>query len=496
MPVMEELEDQVVEIETEDERPKHSPPATPLREKKEKFREVLGEQRNKINTLKEEVDEKEKEVEKLKADKLTGDKAASDLAKKLQAEIKNLKNGIHDGEVALSESKAKERDATSQYTETLNECGRLKAANTDLLNKILAAETEISNLRKQNTGDPPEVVEKMKKKLEEKTCDLQNLEKFHSDTAAELNKLKKENTVLQNQCRENKEKLQQEITEARKGNMTLKATKKELESANQLIEVLRKSANQPAQNEESAHEKKPPKENRQELYEKICLFELKEKGLCSKQGRCKFEHTFDNNFRSNEGFLKEVIKLRSEKMNFCAIELVSKGECDPEECSFNHNIQTSVFWKERRKDNPIIERTIKSICFHEFSGKGSCPHGSRCHFDHKFPETLRNDPKVREEIDAEKERKRPLCINEYNKKGSCRKKNMCKFSHIITQEQLENKALQEKMREKFSVLTGKAPVPRKEIKSDNNALMQVLNRIDTLQNEVLQLKSQVQQQYP
>ena len=213
--------------------------------------------------------------------------------------------------------------------------------------------------------------------------------------------------------------------------MTIQANKKELESANQLIQVLKNKAERKnisrinedsdesrgCEDEEKVNSDKKnhkqidsPIGKKMESHENICLFELREKGRCNRE-KCRFTHDFDDNLRNDNKFIMAVITKHSEKMNFCAVELVSKGECDPNECRFNHDIKLSKIWKDRNANNGESSQSSKPICFKEFSEKQSCPYDDECHFDHKFPDSLRHDPKVASRIKEEREKKASKCVN-------------------------------------------------------------------------------------
>ena len=192
-----------------------------------------------------------------------------------------------------------------------------------------------------------------------------------------------------------------------------------------------------------------------------------------------------------------VITKHSEKMNFCAVELVSKGECDPNECRFNHDIKLSIIWKDRNANNGESSQSSKPICFKEFSEKQSCPYGDECHFDHKFPDALRQDPKVASRIKEEREKKASKCVNEYHEKGSCKiGEKLCRFSHNITQDELDDPSMQLKMRTKLEMMKKKTAVVHQQQNNKesqrckSNTLIEMAKQMAELQKTVEQIQMQ------
>ena len=195
---------------------------------------------------------------------------------------------------------------------------------------------------------------------------------------------------------------------------------------------------------------------------KVCLFELREKDLCRRKGKCKFLHDFPEKLRSNTQFLKDAITVHSERMGFCAVELVCKGECSPETCTFNHNKNESKLNVARKlkrkssKESKDQQENYENICYKELREQGSCPHGTQCHFNHKFPEDLRSNVEFTIKVLEQQEKKTTKCYNEFIKKGSCKKGRACKHNHDISEELREDPQMQAKMKKIYETMVGRS----------------------------------------
>ena len=74
-----------------------------------------------------------------------------------------------------------------------------------------------------------------------------------------------------------------------------------------------------------------------------------------------------------------------------------QGYCNRTTCSLDHNID-------------FVKLNTVGFCFHEFFKKGSCRHQTQCKYCHQIPMAARNDPKVKEHVQAkiQKGRERKL----------------------------------------------------------------------------------------
>ena len=142
-------------------------------------------------------------------------------------------------------------------------------------------------------------------------------------------------------------------------------------------------------------------------------------------------------------------------MGFCAVEFVSKGICNADECRYNHVIEHSNLRKKKPETNENQETNHKRVCYKELLEKDSCPFGKdRCRFLHEFPESLRNDTDFIQKKLDERKMRQALCVNEYVRTGGCKKGGKCRFNHDITEEQRQNTDLQVKMKARLSQLSG------------------------------------------
>ena len=229
--------------------------------------------------------------------------------------------------------------------------------------------------------------------------------------------------------------------------MSRAAAEEELRSAYQL-KYAQKAVNMEKSEQANKESQKEEGENLLDCSQ-VCLFELKEQNSCWRKNRCRFEHEIPATLRSNTDFIQQVITSHSNRMAFCAVELVAKGSCNPEECRFNHvwdksNLRRKMGMEEKGKGNG--DKRKKAMCYRELMEKGSCTFKERCHFSHDFPESLRDDSEFVQKTMQERIKKQGLCVNEFVQEGTCEKKECCRFSHKITKEQREDPVLKEKMK--------------------------------------------------
>ena len=131
---------------------------------------------------------------------------------------------------------------------------------------------------------------------------------------------------------------------------------------------------------------------------------------------------------------------------YCYNELREAGSCPRGEqgCRFNHTIPQDI---SRDKERILCIVGAKNLCVNEYAKKGSCNKGERCRFHHAITNEQLNNPalqdvmrnkleRMKSPVDEHKQDRYPrLCVHEYRQEGSCSWKNRCKFSHDIREEQ-------------------------------------------------------------
>ena len=137
-------------------------------------------------------------------------------------------------------------------------------------------------------------------------------------------------------------------------------------------------------------------------------------------------------------------------MSYCAVEVVNKGQCNPLECKYNHDVDKSNLRRKKIVKGDTERDITKRMCHKELIKVGSCPFGTDCHFSHDFPVSLRNDPEFVQKVVQQRKERQSICVNEYHKQGACTQGERCRFNHDITDQQRQDPRLQEKMREKLS----------------------------------------------
>ena len=510
---MEEIEDNECEDEGEDDLLKtHEILNTPnMKKSTSKLKDVLIEQRMKIMSLEDEKKANFQEFKEKESGLLSDVTTAKNEMIDAHKETISLKNSLNDLEGTLLKLKADNKSSTSQLADTKSSLDFQTTLNTELKRKVDILQSEINDL-KQEVETPKEteatLVKQLKQQLDEKVKDIQSINDFCEAAVNDAEKLKneqriweRENTKLseeiskmnilakdwekekksltdeieiwnkrQRDWEKERKKMGKNLQEANKNSEELKksiessnlsrmAAEKELQTVYQLQDVknLEKGRKEKADVEEVTND------NTQSRILNICLFELKEKGLCRRRNKCKFLHSISDAERGDVTFVKKVIEGHAERMNFCPVELVEKG-CEPENCRFNHNRKYSTLRKRPHK-NERGDAVAKQICFKEAEGK--CPRGASCFYSHEIPEDQKKNPEFLRKIAMEKEQKQGLCVNEFMERGSCYKKQNCKFNHRISGEQRADTRLKERMLEKLKQLQDKQKVEGDDHKSQN-----------------------------
>ena len=410
----------------------------------------------------------------------------------------SLKNAVNGLEETLLKLKSEQKVSVSKLADTKSSLEFQTSLNGELKAKVDQMQTEISDLNKK-IKEPEEIesvlVKQLKKQIDERENDVQSLNEFCDEVNNDAERLKNEQKkwetennnlsvqiekmkVQRGDWEKQKKSLTDEIEDLKKlhgqGEKEIKKMEKNLLEAINKSEELKKlveSSNlsraaaekelhtvyqlQGAKNlataEKDSAETEEVDNNNQSRVHKICLFELKTKGLCRRKNKCKFLHDISDAERGDVEFVKQVIVAHAENMNFCPVELVEKGSCNPENCRFNHSLEDSTLRKRPGKKESR-DAVTKQICFKEAEGK--CPRGVKCFFSHEISEAQKKNPEFLRKIKEEREQRQGLCVNEYAESGSCHKKQSCKFNHNITEEQRSDKRIKERMQEKLKQLQG------------------------------------------
>ena len=134
---------------------------------------------------------------------------------------------------------------------------------------------------------------------------------------------------------------------------------------------------------------------------------------------------------------------------YCYNELRAVGSCPrgKQNCRFNHSIPQEII---SDKERILCIVGAKNLCVNEYVRKGSCNKGERCRFHHVITNEQLNNPalqdimkskleKMKGHAEEHKQDQYPrLCVHEYHQEGSCSWKDRCKFSHDISEEQRKN----------------------------------------------------------
>ena len=459
-----------------------------------KLRDVLDEQRKKINSLKAEIEEKNDEIKKLEGIITETTNDNKDEIKSLKKEIENLKNSLNLTEEATAKSNANEKVAIQKYNKILSEDGQLKLQCSEL--NIRLAEIEEENLALKAACDKSaneDLVEKLKKTLQDRENDLISLEQFFEESQTSRNALEEREKKWKTEKKEMEKAINtlklssdNEKRGAEDSRMSLEAARKELDSANQLNNVLRQKLaviigtnDASPSNENSITEVEQQRDVLTENYGKKCLFELKRKDLCTRGAKCKFDHNITNQCRTDEHFIDQVLSAHAEKMNFCPVELVSPGQCEPSNCKYNHDREVSNLRNKHTRE----KKTSRKLCYREMLERGSCPYQENCFFEHKIPESARTDPNIAQDLERIKQ-KTSKCVNEYFKVGGCNKQGNCRFSHDITEEQREDPSLQETMQKKYDALRANNPAGSNSSQNKQDILQKVLGEMNKLKKMI------------
>ena len=428
-----------------------------------KLREVLLEQRKKINSLQEENTGKDEKLAQVESSLHDAKEKAKVEQKEASKEISSLKNTLHQLETLVAESKAASNDVNTKYSDMCSLAEKFKLWNSDLRSKVESLEQENKILSSRDEETNSELVQQMQKQIQDKTNDIESLNSYYAALEKEAETLRiekvawlKERKCMDKEISAGKAKLLESDQKAQSASLARAAAEAELNSAYQLKDALK------AKKEDTFNEHSSPKTSISKEGETsnpnpshVCLFELKEAGTCIRKKKCKFEHNIPMSLRNSTDFIQKAIDSHSQKMAFCAVEFVRKGTCNAEECRYNHVIEESNLRRRRSEDHCYIDKkNSDKVCYKELAQKGSCPFGKdKCHFSHDIPESLRSDTVLTQKIMEEKKEKQALCVNEYIRKGGCNKKMKCRFNHEITEEQREDLELREKMKVKLDKMS-------------------------------------------
>ena len=429
-----------------------------------KLKEVLMEQRKKIDSLQEANIRKDEELVQVEGSLQVAKEKAKAEMKEASKEIGGLKETLHHLEISVAESKAAVKEYYTKYSDMSLLAEKLQHSNSDLTSRLETVEKENKSLsdRKGEEVDP-QLVQQLKKQLEEKVNDLESLSSFYATLKEEVEILREEKVAwgkdkkyLEKVICDGKAKLLESEKKAQSAALAKAAAEEELNSAYQLKHA--QKAEKGVIRKENSFSVSVAEEREQNEIDSshVCLFELKDPGSCKRGKKCKFEHNIPVTLRNSTQFIQQAIESHSNKMAFCAVEFVAKGSCNADECRFNHDITDSNL---RRKTSDNINNKKKyseRLCYKELEEKDSCPFGKeRCHFCHDFPETLRSDRHFIQKTLEERKVKLALCVNEFYCKGGCNKKRNCRFNHEITDEQRQDPDWQTKMKVKLEKISQK-----------------------------------------
>jgi hypothetical protein len=475
--------------------------------KKNKIHQIVEDQRKIIDNIQLEKQDMEREARQL-LENVSQERAQWAEAKKaFQKEIVSLKAKLDGLENSVAITKAAAKEESRKYSSKMDECENLR---TDLNNgkkRIEILEMENMSLK------VPGLTDTLKNQLDEKIKDLATLNSFCETLEGEKvvwakdKKAFQENIVALKNNIDGYKKQHSDIT------MSLAAKSEELKAAYQVNKSLKLQLSQGCkcvmgQPKNGSLESEVSEGEGSDQIDpgKVCLFELKEKNLCRRKGKCKFIHDFPDKLRTNEPFLKNAIAVHSERMGFCAVELVSKGECSPETCPFNHNKDESKMNVARKLKRTTPKEPIEQqgnydkICYRELREEGSCPHGNQCHFEHAFPEELRNNEEFMDRVLEQQEKKTTKCYNEFKLKGSCQKGRACRHNHNISDELRKDPQMQAKMNKIYETMVGRSKQTTKKSPDQKfyggnknshqkQLLASVITQLNSLQSIVTKLQS-------
>ena len=292
--------------------------------------------------------------------------------------------------------------------------------------KLEAAKQENKILSERKDSDP-ELIQQLRGQIEDKAKDIQSLNDFNDTLVEEAESLRqekvkwlKEKKTMEKEISTGKARVLESDQKAQSAALARAAAEEELNSAYQLKHAEKVEKEEAKTIRTCADIKEGEKSDLDPS--QVCLFELKEPGLCHRKKKCKFEHEIAVKLRNDTEFIQKVIDSHSNKMGFCAVEFVSKGICNADECRYNHVIEHSNLRIKKPEPNENQETNHKRVCYKELLEKDSCPFGKdRCRFLHEFPESLRNDTDFIQKKLDERKMRQALCVNEYVRRGGCKK---------------------------------------------------------------------------
>ena len=158
-----------------------------------KLREVLIEQRRKINSLEDEIDLKCKEFKEKENSLLSDSAAAKSEMIEAHKETYCLKTALNELEEKIAKTEAENRQIQTNLASKTSSVEHLKSVNIVLKDKVDKLEEEVNVLRTEaKEALDNDLVKQLKKQLEEKEKDVQSINDYCDGIVAENNELKKE----------------------------------------------------------------------------------------------------------------------------------------------------------------------------------------------------------------------------------------------------------------------------------------------------------------